>query len=158
MLRKKAVTLIELLIAISLIGVMAVAISSLEGSFYGIKETILYKQQPVIQGNLAMAHIFERVLRASAVTNGPAFTISSDGKSITYHRSGRNERIWLEGSIIKYNDGVRSDKTILANVASLTFSRPYQNRLDAEIVLNSGEKFRTSVQPRNEFTPQNVIN
>jgi len=154
----RAVTLVELLIAISLIGVLVVAMSSLGSSLYAMKTDLLDKQQPLIQGNLALASIFERVLRASAVGSQAAFTISDQGRRLEYTRSGIDEKIWLEGDTIKYQEGDNPEKVILKGVQSLNFVRDYENRLAVNITLSSGEKFRTCVQPRNEFTPQGVIN
>lgn len=155
--RKRAVTLVELIIAISLIGFLAIATSSIGSSLYTMKRDTLDKQQPLIQGHFATATIFERVLRAADITTGPAFTISNNDKTLQYVRSGVTEKIWQDGNTIKYNDG-SSERIILKDIQSLNFSRDFENRLAVSITLSSGENFRTCVQPRNEFTPQAVIN
>lgn len=157
--KEKSVTLVELIIAISLIGVMAITMGSLGTSIYAMKKDVFDKQESSIQGHLAIATIFERVLRAEAKTSGPAFTISDGGKTLQYKRSGKTETIRLDDATdtIKYDDG-SSVSIILRDAKTLNFSQDYQNRLAVLITLNNDETFRTAVQPRNEFTPQGTIN
>lgn len=154
----KAVSLFELLVSISLIGLLILTINGVGSSVYRMKRDILDRQQPLIQGTLATALIFERVLRASAVTNNAAFTIP-DAEHLEYRRAGSIERIWKEGDVIKYSDGA-SEKIILRNVNSLQFSPDFEKRLAVEITLkdNINQVYRTAVQPRNQFTPASVIN
>lgn len=157
--QERAVTLVELLIAISLIGALVIVTTGIGNSFYAIKRDLLDKQQSSIQGNLAMATIFERVLRAATITSGAAFTISNNGKTLQYAKSGATETIWLDENTntIKYNDG-SSERVILNDVMSLNFFQDYQSRLAVNLTLSSGENFRTAVQPRNQFTPRGIIN
>jgi len=161
--KTRAVTLIELLIAISLIGVLVITMSSLASSLYAMKRDLLDKQQPLIQGNLALATTFERVLRTGIRGTRPAYDITSNGTYLTYYRVrelGPTEtgEIWLEGDKIMYKEEDSPEKVILANVSALNFVKDYENRLAVNITLKSGEKFRTCVQPRNDFTPQAVVN
>jgi prepilin-type N-terminal cleavage/methylation domain-containing protein len=157
--REKGVTLIELIIALGLIGVMGITTGSIGISLYSLKREVLDKQEPWIQGHLATSAIFERVLRAAVVSTGPAFTILDNGKTLTYSRAGTTEKIWLDGpnNTIKYYDGA-SEKVILTNVGSCLFEQDYLNRLAVNIALKSGENFRVAVQPRNHFTPAAIIN
>jgi prepilin-type N-terminal cleavage/methylation domain-containing protein len=153
----RAVTLVELVIALSLIGVLIAITTSIGSSFYAMKKDFLDKQQASIQGHLATAAIFERVLRASAVSSSAAFTVSPDGKTVEYSRSGLDEKIWLDGDTVKYDDG-GSVKVLLQGVRSLSFAQDYMGRLAVAITLSNGENLRTAVQPRNQFTPPSVIN
>ena len=157
---KKGVTLLELLIALGLLGLMVVFIGSIGSEMYAMKKEFLDKQQPFVQGHIASMAMFERILRAgssSPGTSAATYTIAEDGSAIEYKRSGLTERIFLAGSSIKYSDGT-AEKVILKDVKDLRFEQDYGHRVAMEIELNSGEKYRTAVQPRNEFTPQKVIN
>jgi hypothetical protein len=160
--RKQGITLVELIVAVVLVTVLIFGVSVVESSFYKMKTGTLDKQIPAIQGNLAMATMFERVLRSGSSNDTvPAFTISADSKTLELKRGGNTESFYLDGSDLKYNDG-KAVKVILRNVKSLQFSkdviRSNTFRLIAEISLTSGENFRTSVMPRNQFTPGTVIN
>lgn len=154
---KKGITLVELLLALSLIGVMVVSISSVGNTLYGMKKDFLEKEGTVIKGHLAAATIFERVLRATAITAGSAFNISGDGTMVTYKRNTTEERIWLDKDSIKYFDG-DVEKILLTGVKSLEFVKDFSNRLAFTITLENGKVIATAVQPRNEFTPGSVIN
>ncbi|MDD5668408.1 MAG: prepilin-type N-terminal cleavage/methylation domain-containing protein [Candidatus Omnitrophica bacterium] len=153
---KKGVTLMELLIALGLIGVMGIFIGSIGTEMYVMKKEFLDKQQPLIQGHIASMTIFERVLRSGSIGVNAGYTISADGKQLDYKRGGTAEKIWLEGNVIKYSDG-QTEKAILKDVKNLQFTQDFGHRLAVEIDLNSGETFRTCVQPRNEFTPSSCI-
>ncbi|MFA5363119.1 MAG: prepilin-type N-terminal cleavage/methylation domain-containing protein [Candidatus Omnitrophota bacterium] len=156
----KGVTLLELLIALGLLGVMVVFIGSIGSEMYAMKKEFLDKQQPYVQGHVASMTMFERILRAGTTSPGTSaatYTISDDGTAIEYKRSGLTERMSLAGSSIKYSDG-SAEKVILKDVKSLHFEQDYGHRVAMEIELNSGEKYRTAVVPRNEFTAQKVIN
>ena len=156
----KGVTLLELLFALGLIGVMVVFIGSIGNEMYAMKKEFLDKQQPYVRGHIASMTIFERVLRAGTSNPGSraaTYTISADGTQIEYKRAGLSEKIFLADNNVKYNDG-SSEKELLKDVKSLQFTQDYGHRVAIEIELNSGEKYRTAVQPRNEFTPQNKIN
>jgi hypothetical protein len=151
----KGVTLMELLIALGLLGMMVIFIGSIGSEMYAMKKEFLDKQQPFVQGHIASMTAFERLLRAgpsSPASSAPAYTISDDGTAIDYSRGGQTERIFLAGSSIKYSDG-SGEKTILNDVKSLQFTQDYGRRVAIEIELNSGEKYRTAVVPRNEFSP-----
>ncbi|MFA5362533.1 MAG: prepilin-type N-terminal cleavage/methylation domain-containing protein [Candidatus Omnitrophota bacterium] len=154
------VTLLELLIALGLLGLMVVFIGSIGSEMYAMKKEFIDRQQPFVQGHIASMAMFERILRAgtsSPGTSAATYTIAEDGSSIEYRRSGLTERIFLTGSSIKYSDG-SAEKIILKDVKNLRFAQDYGHRVALEIELNSGEKYRTAVVPRNEFTPQKVIN
>lgn len=176
---KKAVSLVELIIALSMVTVLVLAIGTVSNSLFAMKRDIIDKQQPAIQGNLAIASIFERVLRGSEGA-GSILNISPDGTSVSYSRFGIQEVIWLDAhdpnnKLIKIKQtgaaGQVKESAILTDVASLKFDRddrypvpaagsgvdPQNNRLNVEIALNSGETFRTCVQPRNEYTVIGVI-
>ncbi|MCX5708674.1 MAG: prepilin-type N-terminal cleavage/methylation domain-containing protein [Candidatus Omnitrophica bacterium] len=159
---KKGITLVELIVAVVLVAVLIFGVSVVESSFYKMKTGTLDKQLPAIQGNLALATIFERVLRSGSPNNTlPAFTISADSKTLEFKRGGVTESFYLDGGDLKYNDG-KTVKVILRNVKSVQFSKDVIKantfRLIAEIDLASGDNFRTSVMPRNQFTPGTVIN
>lgn len=160
---KKAVTLVELLITLSLMAVLVIIMGSLGGSFYSLKKNFLDKQQSSAQGHLAITTIVERVLRGGTGTSGGGYTISDSGARLDYTRSsptGRiTETIRLDRSnrAIKYNDGTL-EKVLLRDVERLNFSAAFGRRLAVEIDLQSGDKLRTCIQPRNEFTAQSVIN
>jgi hypothetical protein len=156
----KGVTQMELLIALGLLGLMSIFIGSIGSEMYAMKKEFLDRQQPFVQGHIASMTAFERILRAGTAspgTNAPSYIISDDGSAIEYKRSGSAERIYLAGSSIKYSDG-SAEKVILNDVKNLQFAQDYGHRVAIEIELNSGEKFRTAVVPRNEFTPQRAIN
>ncbi|MDD2702391.1 MAG: prepilin-type N-terminal cleavage/methylation domain-containing protein [Candidatus Omnitrophica bacterium] len=154
------VTLLELLIALGLLGLMVVFIGSIGSEMYAMKKEFLDKQRPFVQGHIASMTMFERILRAgtsSPGTSATTYTIAEDGSAIEYKRSGLTERIFLAGSSIRYSDG-SAEKVILKDVKNLRFAQDYGRRVAVEIELNSGEKYRTAVVPRNEFTPQKIIN
>ncbi|MDD2703225.1 MAG: prepilin-type N-terminal cleavage/methylation domain-containing protein [Candidatus Omnitrophica bacterium] len=156
----KGVTLVELLISMGILGLMVVFIGSIGSEMYAMKKEFLDKQQPYVQGHIASMTMFERILRAGTASPGTSaatYTISGDGTAIEYKRSGLTERLYLEGRCIKYSDG-SAEKVILKDVKSLQFVQDYGHRVAMEIELDSGEKYRTAVQPRNEFTAQKVIN
>jgi prepilin-type N-terminal cleavage/methylation domain-containing protein len=160
--RKNGITLVELIVAVVLVAVLVLGVSVVESSFYKMKTGTLDKQLPAIQGNLALATMFERVLRAGSPNNTlPAFTVSADSKTLQVARGGVTELFYLDGSDLKYNDG-KTVKVILRNVKSLQFSEDVIKgtsvRLIVDMSLTSGDNFRTSVMPRNQFTPGTVIN
>lgn len=155
--KKRAVTLVELLISIAMIGILVLAISSTGASLYAMKKNVLDKQAPSVQAQLALATIFERVLRATLTTAGPqaAFTISNGGTKVSYKLSGHTEDIWWDTASknVYYNDGVNT-RTILRGVHSLNFAQTSNDlrRLEIDVTSANGEKHRTAVQPRNVFT------
>ncbi len=156
----KGVTLMELLIALGLLGLMVIFIGSIGSEMYAMKKEFLDKQQPLVQGHIASMTMFERILRAGGVSSGSSaavYTIAEDGTAIEYKRSGLTERLFLAGSSIKYSDG-STEKVLLKDVKDLKFEQDYGHRVAMEVELNSGEKYRTAVVPRNEFTPQKIIN
>ncbi len=156
--KRKGITLVELIVAIALVSVLVLAVSVMEHSFYKMKTGILDKQVPAIQGNLALATMFERILRAgSESTAATAFAISPGGAEISYNRGSTPERFYLDGNAIKYRSG-DTEKVILRGVKTLRFSNDYANRTTVNIELENGDTFRTSVQPRNQFTPRSVVN
>lgn len=157
--KERSVTLIELMLAIILIGAMSIAIGSIGSSLYAMKKKIFDKQGTTIQGHVTVAAVFERVLRAGSLSSNPAFAILDDGNTLQYKKLGTTERIWLddEQDTINYHDG-SSTSVILRDVKTLNFVQDYENRLAVEITLNNGETFRTAVQPRNQFTPMSIIN
>ena len=123
-----------------------------------MKTGTLDKQIPAIQGNLALATIFERVLRSGSLSqNTEAFTVSPDGKTLEYKRGGNAESFYLVGRELKYKAG-NAEKAILNNVLSLQFSKDASGRLIVDMSLTSGDNFRTSVQPRNQFTVKSTLN
>lgn len=174
--RQKGVTLLELLIAIAMVAILVAILGSTAASLYAMKKDILDKQGNSIRAQLAMATIFERVLRAAATTTtttgGPtpaAFKVyDSNGNDITDTRApgvkitykttaGVTQTIWKEGSDLKYDDGSYT-RTLLKDIAQIAFSKDYQNRLGYEVTLQDGQRFKTCVQPRNEFTVRGTIN
>ena len=157
---EQGVTLLELLIALGLIGMMVVFIGSIGSEMYAMKREFLERQQPYVQGHIACMTMFERILRSGSLNPGSSkatYTISADGTQIDYQRAGLAEKLYLDGGDIKYSDG-STDKVILKDVKSLQFTQDFGQRVAMEIELKSGEKYRTAVTPRNAFTPQNVIN
>jgi hypothetical protein len=157
--RKQGITLVELIVAIVLVTALIFGVSVVESSFYKMKTGTLDKQLPAIQGNLALATIFERVLRAGAKsqTDPNAFIISTDNKNLTFTRGGVTESFYLVGSDLKYKNG-DAEKVILRNIRSLQFSNDTAGRLIVDMSLASGDNFRTSVEPRNQFTTHGKIN
>jgi Tfp pilus assembly protein FimT len=156
--RKQGITLVELIVAIVLVSALVLGVSVVESSFYKMKTGTLDKQIPAIQGNLALATIFERVLRSGSQSqNTAAFTISADSKTIEYKRGNSVESFFLAGHDLKYKTA-DSEKVILRNVQDLRFSKDTSERLIVEMSLTSGDNFRTSVQPRNQFTVKSTLN
>ena len=156
----RGISLLELLIALGLLGLMVVFIGSISSELYAMKKEFLEKQQPYVQGHIASMAMFERILRSGSGNPGtsvPNYTISGNGSQIEYKRAGLTEKLYLDGTNIKYSDG-SSEKVILKDVKSLQFKQDYGHRVALEIELNSGEKYRTAVLPRNEFTAQKIIN
>ena len=104
--RKTGFTLVELIVAIVLVSVLIIAISSVESSFYGLKAGFLDKQAPAIRGNLALATIFERVLRAGSKSASTAsFSITEDGTVLKFTRltpTPTDESFYLENNALKY--------------------------------------------------------
>ncbi len=155
--KKKGFTLVELVIAIVLAVGLIVAISAIESSFYGLKATFLDKQATAVKGNLAMATIFERVLRAGTMQKSAAFLISAKGSQLDYKRGTVSESFFLSKGSLKYKSGSR-EITLLTGVNSLKFSDEMPNRLTVEMTLSNGDAFRTSVTPRNQATAPSIIN
>jgi hypothetical protein len=157
--RTQGITLVELIVAVVLVAALIVGVGVVESSFYKMKTGTLDKQIPAIQGNLALATIFERVLRSGSATQRVenAFTISADNKTLEYKRGTVAESFYLDGNDLKYKEGAK-EKVILRNVQALQFHNDTGGRLIVDMTLNSGEDFRTSVQPRNQFTIKSVIN
>jgi len=155
---KQGITLVELIVAIVLVVGLVIGVTVVEISFFKLKSGTLDKQVPAIQGNLALATIFERLLRAGSLSqNNELFTISADNKTLEYRRSSTLESFYLDGRDLKYRVG-STEKVILRNVQDLRFGRDASERLIVEMNLTSGDNFRTSVQPRNQFTVQSTIN
>jgi prepilin-type N-terminal cleavage/methylation domain-containing protein len=163
--RKKGVTLAELLIALVLLGMMVIFIGSIGNSLFSMKKQVLDKNEGAIQGNVALATIFERVLRSDggseyAITDGGA----GPGTKVTYKVFGRLESIYLAPDpqnsphkAVYYNDGTTTRK-IIGDVEALHFGMNWAKRLEVDLELTGGENFRTAVAPRNAFTPGSVIN
>lgn len=161
--KTKAVTLIELIIAISLVVILVATISAVTSTLLAMKRDILDKQLASIQGNMGLAAIFERALRATPTNpTEPTFTIVSPSQ-IELPKTDAGipvtEKIWLDSAAdtIVYNNGIK-DKVLLSGVKSLLFVKDYEKRLAVEVVLFSGEKFAIAVQPRNQFTAMSLIN
>ena len=160
--KNSAVTLIELIIAISLLGILFLTIGITTSTLYNMKKDVLSNQQALVQGTQASLLIFERLLRAEGNqtnTTQPAFVISDNGRKVCYNLPGAaRECIWQQDNNLKYNDGVHGDRVILTGVNSVNFLNDYQKRLAVNIDMSNGQTIRTCVQPRNEFTPQGNIN
>jgi Na+-transporting NADH:ubiquinone oxidoreductase subunit NqrC len=156
---KQGITLVELIVVVVLVAGLIVGVSAVEISFYKMKTGTLDKQIPAIQGNLALATIFERVLRAGSLSqSNEAFIISADNKMLEYKRGNSLESFYLDGQDLKYKSG-NTEKVILRNVQGLRFSKEDSSgRLIVEMSLTTGDNFRSSVQPRNQFTIQSTIN
>jgi prepilin-type N-terminal cleavage/methylation domain-containing protein len=159
--RNKGVTLAELLIALVLLGMMVIFIGSIGNSLFSMKKQVLDKNEGAIQGNVALATIFERVLRSDG---GSSYTITDGGTRVNYKVFGRLESIYLapdpqnrSRKAVYYNDGTTTRK-IIGDVETLNFSMNWSKRLEVDLKLVSGENFRTAVTPRNEFTVGSVIN
>jgi hypothetical protein len=156
--RKQGITLVELVVGIVLVAALVIGVSVVESSFYKMKTGTLDKQIPAIQGNLALATMFERVLRSGSLNqNTAAFTVSADSKMIEYKRGSVVESFYLAGNDLKYKSG-DAEKVILRNVKDLRFSKDASERLIVDMTLSSGDNFRTSVQPRNQFTVKSTVN
>lgn len=162
---KRAITLLELLLALALLGVLVLSISSLSSSLSSLKKDLLEKQRPFIQGQLATATIFERILRSGTLlpnysAGQTAYTISDGGYRVAWTKSNIKETIWQDGDKLMYDDGLGGgNQTLLTGVSYVQFGRPFNNDvLSVNIKLTNGETARTYVQPRNQFTPQGLIN
>ena len=172
---KKGFTLVELIVAIVLVGVLIIAISSVESSFYGLKAGFLDKQAPAIKGNMALATIFERMLRAGSEnksSKAASFSISQDGTRLDFTKmtpTKTDEHFYLDNKSLKYDSAGRVT-TLLTDVRALKFfgdmngtdaqgkDNHVANRLTVEITLDNNDTFRTSVTPRNQFTAKQVVN
>lgn len=160
--KKRGVTLIELIIAVSLIGVLFLTISITASTLYSMKKDVMKNQQELVQGTQASLLIFERLLRAEGnQTNStqPAFVITAGNSRVEYNLpGGPKEAIYKEGSTLKYCDGAHPCRTILNCVNRVYFANDYQKRLAVDIDMCGNQTIRTCVQPRNEFTPRGSIN
>ncbi len=160
--KNNAVTLIELIIAVSLLGILFLTISITASTLYSMKKDVMKNQQELVQGTQASLLIFERLLRAegnSTNSTQPAFIIASANTSVSYNLpGGARETIYKEGNTLKYCDGVHPCRVILSCVNKVNFANDYQKRLAVDIDMCNNQTIRTCVQPRNEFTPRGSIN
>lgn len=167
--RKKAVTLLELVIAMALLAVMTATTTTSFISIKSLRQNFLNREAGFAQANLAVATVFERALRTGGGAVGvSAFTIEPGGRTVVLRRlvgaATLTERIWFDSATheVKYVLGTQPDKVILKGVQDLWFSNDFSGdfgqRLALEVTLQDGQKIRTSVQPRNQRTPQAVIN
>ncbi len=167
--RKKAITLLELIIAMALLTVMTATTTTSFISIKSLRQNFLNREAGFAQANLAVATVFERALRTGGAVGVSAFTIQPDGRMVELRRlvggTTVNERIWFDSATheVKYRFENDPDKVILRGVQNLWFSNDYtgpsnSRRLALELTLQDGQKLRTSVQPRNQRTPQAVIN
>ncbi len=158
--RKKGVTLLELVISLTLLAVVTATATTSFISIKSLRQNFLNRDEAFVRANLAVATVFERALRAGANAGVNAFDIQNGGEKVVLRRSGIDDTIWFDTATneVKYIEGNKTEKVLLRGVQSLLFSNNYRQRLDLDLVLQDGQKIRTSVQPRNQRTPQAVIN
>ena len=90
---------------------------------------------------------------------------ASDASASSSEENGAFEIVLQSDSgngVLKLDEDVDqpgNERVILRNVRGANFRLDYQrNRLAVEIELKDGARFRTAVQPRNQFTPQGLVN
>jgi hypothetical protein len=160
--RASGVTLLELLVSLCLLAALAVFVGSITSSFHTMKRDLIEKERGKSQGQVTTTFIFERVLRAQLLNTKDAFAIEDNGRKVVFKRPGASEEIYLDtqAKCVRYTDG-KVDKVVLSGVKDIVFfeaadeGSPW-NRLDVDIVMEEGEPFRISVQPR--ISPKSNIN
>jgi len=158
--RKRGVTLLELIIAVTLLTVITATTTASFISIKSLRKNFLNRDETFVRGNLAVATVVERALRSGAGMGATAFTIEDGGRSVTLRRHGGTDKIWLEPSTkeVKYKEGDDTEKVILRAVENLTFTNDFRERLALELRLSDDQNIRTSIQPRNQRTPPAVLN
>ena len=158
--RKRGVTLLELVLSLALLTVITATATTSFLSIKSLRQNCLNRDDAFARANLAVSTVFERALRAGAVAGVLAFDIQNGGQKVVLKRRGVDDTIWFDSSTneIKYIEGNKTEKIILRGVQSLLFTNNYRQRLEVDLALQDGQKIRTSVQPRNQHTPQAVVN
>lgn len=157
---KKAISLIELVMALALIAGLTLTATSAAIFLQKTKKNVLGQQEILTKGNLTTASVFERVLRAGAAS-GSGFTITNSGKKVEFSRQTPQgpifEKIYYDSNTktIKYETS-NIEKILLSNVENLQFSESY-GRLITSFSTTDGQKFRIGVVPRNHWTPQAIV-
>jgi len=157
--RQKGTTLMELTIAMILLAAVTATASISFLTMKSLKVNLLGRDATFIEGNLAVATVFERVLRSGAVGQTP-FDVQDSGRRVVIRRNGLSEKIWFDPSTreVKYQAGNGPEMVELRNVQNLLFSTDCRMRLAMELTLADGQTMRTSVRPRNHRIPQNYYN
>ena len=164
---KQAVTLVELVIAMSLLALMAATTTISFVSIKSLRQNFLNREESFAQANLAAAAIFERALRTGGSVGTEPFTIpmADAGRKVLLRRvtsggSTITETIWFENATnkVKYQIGAEAEKVLLNDVSYLMFVNDVEGRLAYELTMQDGQRIRTSVQPRNQRTPKAIIN
>jgi len=162
---KRAVTLTELVVAMSLITLMTVTTTASFVSIKSLRKNFLDREESFAKANLAAAAIFERALRSGGAVGTRPYNITEQGRKVTLARitplgARVHETIWFDNATnkVKYQIGAGAVKVLLEDVSYLQFTNDFEERLAYELTMLDGQRVRTSVQPRNQRRPQAVVN
>ena len=166
--RFNGLTLVELMIAVALIGILVVTMGAV-GTFVSNARAELQEDfLPVAQANLIVETIYQRLLRAPIIkrpggTTLP-FEIFDGGTRLRYEGPGGSttEEMKGVGDTLVYDPDISDEipgEVILRGLESIRFARDYQDRLAIELSLKGDAgAVRCSVRSRNQFTPRSTIN
>lgn len=168
--RFKGLTLVELMIAVALIGILVVTMGAV-GKFVSNARAELQEDfLPIAQANLIVETIYQRLLRAPIIkrpggTTLP-FEIFDGGTRLRYEApvpgGSRTEEIGMDGDTLVYDPDISDaipGEVILRGLESIRFVRDFGDRLAIELSLKGDAgAVRSSVRSRNQFTARSVIN
>jgi type II secretory pathway pseudopilin PulG len=149
----KAITLLELLIALVMLGMVVIAGSSVTRSAYyaqrQAEDSAVFSLGQASQGAETM---FQRISTAQS------FSIPTSSE-VRFVRQGSTGRIYQADTQLLYQSNIWDDSTktvLLENVNTTTFSLDALNRVVMEIALNDAAqtKIRTAARTRNPYEPQ----
>jgi len=152
---RKAITLLELLMASVLLGITVVAGTVVTRNAFNVQKQVedaaVFSIAEVAQG---VENVFQRVVTAQN------FTLPRSSE-VRFTRSGLTGRIYQEASKLMYQGNINNPSSvtvILEKVKTAKFSLDTLNRLIVEVEMDDGvnTKLRTAVRTRNPYEPQVV--
>ncbi|MBI3547988.1 MAG: prepilin-type N-terminal cleavage/methylation domain-containing protein [Elusimicrobia bacterium] len=161
--KNSGMTLIELVISIGLLGAIMMSAHVITAAVYNTSSHLQKEMLPMMQANLTIETIVQRMLRAPKMQVGTqyvSYVIGGSGDSLTFHSAtvNGNDLVNLEGDKVVYRPYGGEPQTLMHGVSSIKFDVVHFNRLRINLQLTDGSALSSSVFPRNQDTPQSTIN